>query len=89
MAAVARRLALLVLFSLAAAACESVPEKQWYKPGVSYTLADFRNDEKLCTRDRKLDEECMKARGWVPLSGDIEPTKSEPTPTRSRTPGRY
>lgn len=87
MAAVARRLVLLVLLSLAAAACESVPERQWYKPTGSYTLADFRNDEKACTRDRRLDEECLKGRGWVPLSGDVEPTRADPT--KGRSPGRY
>ncbi|OGK81515.1 MAG: hypothetical protein A2X52_10425 [Candidatus Rokubacteria bacterium GWC2_70_16] len=89
MTAVTRRLMLFFLFSLAAVACESVPEKQWYKPAGAYTLADFRNDEKACTRDRKLDEECLKARGWVPLSGDVAPTKAEPTPTRTRPTGRY
>lgn len=89
MTVVTRRLMLLVLFSLVAVACESVPEKQWYKPAGAYTLADFRNDEKACTRDRKLDEACLKARGWVPLSGDVAPTKAEPTPTRSRPTGRY
>jgi len=89
MTAVTRRLALLFLFSLAAVACESVPEKQWYRPTGSYTLADFRRDEQGCTRDRRLDEECLKARGWVPLSADVEPTKAEPVPTRSRPGGRY
>ena len=89
MAAVTRWLALLIFFSLAATACESVPEKQWYKPGGSYTLADFRSDEQACTRDRQLDEECLKARGWVPLSADVAPTKAEPTPTRGSPTGRY
>ena len=89
MAAVTRWLALLISFSLAATACASVPEKQWYKPGGSYTLADFRSDEKACTRDRQLDEECLKARGWVPLSADVEPTKADPTPAKSRPTGRY
>ena len=89
MAAVARRLMLLVLLSLAAAACESVPERQWYKPASSYTLADFRRDEQACTRNRQLDEECLKARGWVPLSADVVPTKAEPTPTRASPTGRY
>ncbi len=89
MPAVARRLMLLALVSVAVAACESVPEKQWYKPGVSYTLADFRNDEKACTRERRLDEECMKTRGWVPLSGDVEPPKPDPAASKGRAPGRY
>ncbi|MDP2627832.1 MAG: hypothetical protein Q8Q58_13120 [Candidatus Rokubacteria bacterium] len=80
---------LLISFSLAATACESVSEKQWYKPGGSYTLADFRSDEKACTRDRQLDEECLKGRGWVPLSADVAPTKAEPTPTRASPTGRY
>ena len=47
--------------------------KQWLKPGQNYTVAEFRRDEVACTKDRKLDEECMRQRGWVALSGDAAP----------------
>ncbi len=67
------------LFSLAA--CASLePERQWYKPGGNYTVAEFRQDQTACTKNRVLDEECLKQRGWVPLSGDREaPARPQPT----------
>ena len=64
---------LLVAVAIAASACSLAPDKQWLKPGQSYTVADFRRDEAACTKDRKLDEECMRQRGWVALSGDAAP----------------
>ncbi len=66
---------LLSLFAVAVAvsACSLEPDKQWLKPGQTYTVADFRRDEAACTKDRKLDEECMRQRGWVALSGDAAP----------------
>jgi hypothetical protein len=62
------RILLLALLLVSLAACTSAPEKQWYKPGASYTVADFQRDEKACTNNRVVDEDCLKARGWVPLS---------------------
>jgi hypothetical protein len=64
---------LLVSIAIAVSACSLAPDKQWLKPGQSYTVADFRRDEVACTKARKLDEECMRQRGWVALSGDAAP----------------
>ena len=61
---------LLVATGIAASACSLAPDKQWLKPGQNYTVAEFRRDEVACTKDRRLDEECMRQRGWVALSGD-------------------
>jgi hypothetical protein len=83
MNAVMRRVLLLVIALSGLPACSSLtPEKQWYKPGQSYTVADFERDRTACTKDRVLDEECLKARGWTALSGD----EYKP-PTRPITPG--
>jgi hypothetical protein len=68
-----RLLCLLGAIAIAATACSLEPEKQWLKPGQSYTVAEFRRDEAACTKARKLDEECMRQRGWVALSGDAPP----------------
>jgi hypothetical protein len=68
------RILLLVLLAASSAACSSGPEREWYKPGVSYTVADFQRDEKACTKDRVVDEECLKGRGWVPLSVEEKKT---------------
>jgi len=66
---------LLCGLALTAGACAFEPEKQWYKPAASYTVADFRRDEVACTKNRKLDEECLKQRGWTSLSGDVDKTR--------------
>jgi hypothetical protein len=62
---------LTLAFASSLTACTSDPEKQWYKPSGNYTTAEFERDSKACTKKSVLDEECLKQRGWVPLSGDI------------------
>jgi hypothetical protein len=81
-----RRLILLLpAAALMLAACSSSEsEKQWYKPNVDYTAADFERDRVSCTdKKKKLDEDCMKQRGWVALGGDIGPAVKPPDPTKS------
>lgn len=73
---------LLIIVSLLVACSSLEPEKQWYKPGQSYTVSEFERDRAACTKDRVLDEGCLKARGWASLSGD----EYKP-PTRPITPG--
>lgn len=67
--------------------CSSQPDRQWYKPGGNYTVQEFARDRDACTKDKVLDEQCLKQRGWFPLTGDRkpEPPKSD---TGSRGP-RY
>jgi len=47
------RLPALSLLPLVAAACarERVPDRQWYKPYVSYTAEDFARDDYQCRRE--------------------------------------
>jgi hypothetical protein len=82
-----RRLILLFpVAALALAACSSSADsdKQWYKPNVDYTAADFERDRLACTdKKKKLDEECLKQRGWASLGGDIAPSVKPPDPTKS------
>ena len=83
---------LLPLAALILAACSSAEsEKQWYKPNVDYTAADFDRDRAACTDKKKvLDEECMKQRGWAALGADIGPPVKPPDPTKSPAAhGRY
>ena len=67
-------------------ACAS-SEKQWYKPGVEYTTAEFRRDRTACEKNDKLDEGCLRQKGWVPLSTDAE--KAAPVNPNQNQRGRY
>jgi hypothetical protein len=62
---------LVVGCALVLAACASEPDRQWYKPG-RYTLAEFERDQKECTRQGTLDEACLRERGWLTLSADVQ-----------------
>ena len=86
---------LLPVAALALAACSAFsgePERQWYKPNVDYTAADFERDRLACTDKKKklLDEECLKQRGWASLGGDIGAPVKPPDPTKApSTKGKY
>jgi hypothetical protein len=82
--------ALAVLITLALAGCAS-DERQWMKLNEKYTVQDFRRDTDACTKGGKLDDTCLRAKGWV----DVGPTKGEkppdpygrdPRPNRGRLP---
>lgn len=73
MSAVNRLALLFVAVAIASSSCSLAPDKQWLKPGQTYTVAEFRQDEAACTKSGKLDEDCMRQRGWVALSGDAAP----------------
>ncbi|HEX5529473.1 MAG TPA: hypothetical protein VFZ82_07935 [Methylomirabilota bacterium] len=65
---------LLVVASTLLIGCSSDRDRQWYKPNVNYTVDEFKRDRDACTsKDKVLDEQCMKQRGWVPLTSDREP----------------
>jgi len=70
MTAMTRWMLLLATCAISLAACATEPEKQWYKPGVSYTMADFERDQAACTKNKVVDEDCLKERGWVSLTTD-------------------
>jgi uncharacterized lipoprotein YmbA len=65
---------LLTTYALLLAACATEADKQWYKPGVSYTMADFERDQAACTKNKVVDEGCLKERGWVSISVDKDTT---------------
>lgn len=80
-----RRAVLLVLLPLSLlAGCASSDDREWMKPGGSYTQADFKRDVAACTRSGRLDDACMKERGWVAVT----PPKSPETAPQQRVP-RY
>jgi hypothetical protein len=65
-------LAVVVSIALATSACGS-DTREWMKLNSNYTTAEFQRDLKECTVKGKLDDDCMKARGWVAVT----PPKTE------------
>ena len=43
-------------------------EREWMKLNEHYTTEDFTRDRKVCTRDGKIDDACMRGRGWVAVN---------------------
>lgn len=75
----------LALASLVAAAllggCGASDDRQWMKVNERYTAEEFKRDHAECSRAGKLDEDCMRNRGWVTVTSHrIEPRN--PTPER-------
>ncbi len=73
---------------LGAAACGDRP-KEWLKVNQKYTTEEFRRDYAQCTRSGKLDEECMKGRGWVAVSPGKEAKPTAPPDIPGQPHGRY
>jgi hypothetical protein len=64
-----------VLLALGLVACTS-DDRQWMKLDQKYTIEDFRRDSSTCTVKGKLDDACMRAKGWI----DVGPAKGEKPP---------
>lgn len=58
--------------SLLVAACSGT-EKEWMKVSERYTTEEFRRDFSACSKSGKLDETCMRGKGWV----DVSPGRAE------------
>jgi hypothetical protein len=52
---------------LAGAGCAS-DDRQWLKLNEKYTTEDFRRDHAACSKGGKLDDTCMRSRGWVAVN---------------------
>jgi hypothetical protein len=60
---------ILVALGLIAALGSCVSTKrEWMKIGQPYTVEEFRRDFAQCTKDKELDEACMRDRGWVDMT---------------------
>ena len=61
--------------------------REWMKLNEKYTTEDFRRDYAECSKSGKLDEDCMRSRGWVDVSSNSKveaPKASSPTPRGGR-----
>jgi hypothetical protein len=55
------------------AACASSDDREWLKLNERYSVDDFRRDHAACSKNGKLDDACMRSRGWVDVrSGGAE-----------------
>ena len=90
MCGMTRLTVLLPIAALLLTGCPADTSKQWYKPNVDYTAADFNRDSAACTdkKTKVLDEECMKQRGWLALGADIGPAVKAPS-TPPKGAGKY
>jgi hypothetical protein len=43
-------------------------DRQWLKLNARYTTEDFRRDHAACSQSGKLDDACMRSRGWVAVN---------------------
>jgi hypothetical protein len=75
-----RRLVFSIPVVLILAAGCSYDERQWLKVDQKYTTDEFRRDHAACTKDGKLDDNCMRSRGWVAINpmGKPEGTPKDP-----------
>jgi hypothetical protein len=57
-----------VTLALVIAGCGSSDDRQWLKVDQKYTTDEFRRDHAACMRNGKLDDACMRSRGWVAVN---------------------
>ena len=48
-------------------------EREWMKLNERYTVEEFRRDREACTTKGKLDDACMRSRGWVAVNPHGKP----------------
>jgi len=52
---------------LLAAGC-ATDDREWMKLSEKYTTEEFRRDHAACSKGGKLDDGCMRGRGWVAVN---------------------
>lgn len=57
---------------LALAGCAS-DEREWMKLSEKYTVEEFRRDHRACSKGGKVDDGCMRGRGWVAVNPSGKP----------------
>ena len=62
-----RALSALLLLAPVLGGCVT-DEREWMKLNERYTVAEFQRDREACMKSGKIDDACMKARGWVAVN---------------------
>jgi hypothetical protein len=70
----------LLIGALAGCASSGADDREWMKINEKYTGEDFRRDVKTCMTGSRLDDACMRAKGWV----DVSRGKEAPNPFPER-----
>ena len=70
--------------------CGATDQREWMKVGQKYTTEEFRKDMRECSKTGKVNDECMRARGWVSVSPGRTPEKAQQQapPVYTPYPGR-
>jgi hypothetical protein len=84
-----RNCLLVIATTLSLIGCSTERDRQWYKPTANYTVDEFKRDRDACTKGNTLDEQCLKDRGWRPLTSDKPAEIGPKPPASSTTRGRY
>ena len=67
---------LLTCAVLLAAGCSS-DDRQWMKLNERYTTEEFRRDHAACSKSGKLDDPCMRSRGWIAVNPSGKPEQAK------------
>ena len=62
--------------ALALGACASDDNKEWMKLDGRATEADLKRDYTACSKSGKLDEVCMRSKGWLAVSPGVPVEKA-------------
>lgn len=62
----------LTLAALLAAAGCVTDTREWMKVSERYTTEEFRRDHAACSKSGKLDDSCMRARGWIAVNPGVK-----------------
>ena len=71
------RVVLIGVLGLGLGACAR-DDRQWMKVNTPYTLQEFQRDIDECSPGGKLDDACMRSRGWVDMSSSMEKQEIRP-----------
>jgi len=86
---IGRNCLLVIATMLSLVGCSTERDRQWYKPSANYTVDEFKRDRDACTKNNTLDEQCLKGRGWLPLTSDKAAETGPKPATNSGIRGKY
>jgi len=56
----------------------SADERQWLKLNEKYTTEEFQRDHATCSKGGKLDDACMRGKGWVAVNPSAKAEVKDP-----------